>query len=175
MLYIKALHIIFIVTWFAGLFYIVRLFVYHREAQEKPELEKNILSEQFKIMQRRLWYGITWPSAIFTFIFGPWLVYENPVFLYQAYFIVKLLFVFALGIYHVYCHKIFKEAQKDIFPLSSFKLRILNEVASILLVAIVFLIVVKSNSGLLWLLIGIVALVAAMYIAIQIYKKKRSE
>jgi len=68
--YIKALHIIFVVTWFAGLFYIVRLFIYFAEAQEKPEPERSILQNQFRIMQKRLWYGITWPSAILTLIFG---------------------------------------------------------------------------------------------------------
>jgi putative membrane protein len=71
--YIKALHIIFIVTWFSGLFYIVRLFVYSAEANLKAEPERTILLNQFGIMQKRLWYGITWPSAILTFIFGTWM------------------------------------------------------------------------------------------------------
>ena len=71
--YIKALHIIFIVTWFSGLFYIVRLFVYSAEANAKTEPEKSILLKQFSIMQKRLWYGITWPSAILTLIFGTWI------------------------------------------------------------------------------------------------------
>ena len=70
---IKALHIIFVVTWFAGLFYIVRLFIYQREAQDKPERERAVLTEQFKLMSKRLWLGITWPSAIITSILGPWL------------------------------------------------------------------------------------------------------
>src|SRR5690348_11561813 len=70
--YIKALHIIFIVTWFSGLFYVVRLFIYNTEAEENKEPEKSILHAQFNIMIRRLWLGITWPSAILTLIFGPW-------------------------------------------------------------------------------------------------------
>ena len=72
-LYVKALHIIFIVTWFSGLFYIVRLFIYNREAAEKEEPEKSILQKQFSIMIKRLWFGITWPSAVLTLIFGAWL------------------------------------------------------------------------------------------------------
>ncbi len=68
--YIKALHIIFIVTWFSGMFYIVRLFIYNTEAGEKDAVEKNILRRQFSIMIKRLWLGITWPSAILTLIFG---------------------------------------------------------------------------------------------------------
>ena len=70
--YVLSLHIIFIVTWFAGLFYIVRLFIYHTEAEAKPEPEKSILQNQYKIMEKRLWYGITWPSLVLTLIFGPW-------------------------------------------------------------------------------------------------------
>src|SRR5580693_219127 len=72
--YLKALHIIFIVTWFSGLFYMVRLFIYNAEAAQKPEPEKTILQQQFRTMTRRLWLGITWPSAILTLIFGPWMM-----------------------------------------------------------------------------------------------------
>ena len=70
--YLKALHIIFVVTWFAGLFYIVRLFIYHSEAESKPEPERSILQKQYKLMEKRLWYGITWPSMILTITFGSW-------------------------------------------------------------------------------------------------------
>src|SRR5690349_570746 len=100
--YILALHIIFIVTWFAGLFYIVRLFIYHVEADQKAEPERNILIKQFQVMQRRLWYGITWPSAVLTFIFGPilWLGYF-PQYTFQAFFILKLCFVAGLALYHL--------------------------------------------------------------------------
>src|SRR4028119_1308566 len=74
-LYLKALHIIFIVTWFAGMFYIVRLFIYNTEAQERPEPERSILQKQFGVMIRRLWFGITWPSAVLTLILGPWVMW----------------------------------------------------------------------------------------------------
>ena len=73
--YVKAFHLIFIVTWFAGLFYMVRLFIYNTEANGKPEPEKRILQTQFAVMIKRLWLAITWPSAIITLIFGPWLLY----------------------------------------------------------------------------------------------------
>ena len=68
-LYLKSLHIVFVVTWFAGLFYIVRLFIYHTEANDKPEPDRSILFKQFVHMERLLWYVITWPSAILTLIF----------------------------------------------------------------------------------------------------------
>ena len=175
MLYLLALHIIFVVTWFAGLFYIVRLFIYHTEAQQKAESERAILSNQFKIMQKRLWYGITWPSAITTFILGAWMVWMNPAYLTQAYFLLKLCFVFALALYHLQCHYIYKQLQKDIFKRSSFGLRIFNEVASILLVAIVFLITLKQNNNAVWFALGIVIFAAALFIGIQLYKKNREK
>ena len=71
--YVKALHIIFVVTWFSGLFYIVRLFIYSAEAHLKPEPERTILLRQFGQMQHRLWYIITWPSAILTLVLGTWM------------------------------------------------------------------------------------------------------
>ena len=72
-LYLKALHIIFVVTWFAGLFYIVRLFIYQTEAAQKPEPAREILQTQYKLMSKRLWYIITWPSAILASIFAFWI------------------------------------------------------------------------------------------------------
>jgi putative membrane protein len=75
-LYLKSIHIIFIVTWFAGLFYMPRLFIYDVEARSKNEPENHILVNQFRIMQKRLWFGITWPSMILTLILGPWIVIE---------------------------------------------------------------------------------------------------
>src|SRR5579859_5854694 len=96
--YVKALHIIFIVTWFSGLFYMVRLFVYHTEANERSEPEKAILQKQFRLMIRRLWLGITWPSAILTLIFGPWMMIllgGVPTWLE-----IKLCFVVGLYLYH---------------------------------------------------------------------------
>ena len=99
-LYVKALHIIFVVTWFAGLFYIPRIFIYQTEAEDKLEPAKSILQTQFKLMSKRLWYIITWPSAILASIFGIWLIYLNPVWLEQPWMLVKLAFVLALYFYH---------------------------------------------------------------------------
>ena len=75
--YIKALHLIFVVTWFAGLFYIPRLFIYHIEAAAKPSPDKEILSNQLKLMTKRLWYIITWPSAVLCTVFAIWLLLLN--------------------------------------------------------------------------------------------------
>jgi protoporphyrinogen IX oxidase len=177
-LYLKAIHIIFIVTWFAGMFYIVRLFIYNLEANDKPAEEKRILQGQFNIMIKRLWLGITWPSAILTAIFGPWVwvdVYGFD-FLFQPggkWLLIKIIFVILLYIYHFTLHRIYKEQVKGIFKYSSGKLRIWNEVATVLLVAIVMLATVKQSISWVWGVVGIIGLVVVLMSAISIYKKLR--
>ena len=174
-LYVLALHIIFVITWFAGLFYIVRLFVYHSEAEKKSEPEKTILQNQYKIMEKRLWYGIAWPSMVLTYVFGGWLLFLNLNFLKEAFFLLKLCFVFGLTLYHLQCHVMFSQFQKDIVKYSSFKLRLWNEVATIFLVAIVFLIVLKKNTSWVWGMLGLVIFIAALYAGILIYRKNREK
>ena len=172
-LYLKALHIIFVVTWFAGLFYIVRLFIYHTEAESKGEQEKNILQNQFKIMEKRLWYGIAWPSMLITLLLGGWMIWENSSFLLQAYFILKLCFVGGLVLYHIKCHLMFKQLQNNIIKHTSFKLRLWNELATLFLVSIVFLIVLKSNTGFIWGILGLLVFSVTMLLAIKIYRGGR--
>lgn len=172
-LYVLALHIIFVVTWFAGLFYIVRLFVYHAEAEKKSEPEKSILQNQYKIMEKRLWYGIAWPSMVLTYVFGTWLLFLNLNYLKEAFFILKLCFVFGLTLYHLQCHVMFSQFQKGIVKYSSFKLRLWNEVATVFLVAIIFLIVLKQNTSWVWGMLGLVIFTAALYAGIFIYRKNR--
>src|SRR5690606_6136892 len=104
-LYIKSLHLIFIITWFAGLFYIVRLFVYQIEASQKPSPEKEILGKQLKIMASRLWNIITWPSAILAVLFGTWLLLINPALFEITWMQVKLAFVVLLIVYQFKCHQ----------------------------------------------------------------------
>jgi protoporphyrinogen IX oxidase len=173
--YILSLHIIFIVTWFAGLFYIVRLFIYHTEAELKTEPEKSILQNQYKLMEKRLWFGITWPSMILTVIFGGWMVYLNMGILQNAYFILKLCFVGGLILYHFQCHVIYRQLKDDIIKYTSFKLRLWNEVATVFLVAIVFLIILRSNTGFIWGMLGLIIFSATLILAIQIYKKNREK
>lgn len=172
---ITALHIIFIVTWFAGLFYIVRLFVYQVEAREKPEPEKSILSQQFKLMAKRLWFGITWPSMILTVILGPMLLVLNPNLLKAPFMHIKLTFVAGLLVYHIYCHVIYKRLQKDEGNYSSTFLRIWNEVATLFLVAIVFLIVVQNQINWIYGVLGFVLFGVVIMVAIKIYKQIREK
>jgi len=171
--YVKALHIVFIVTWFSGLFYIVRLFIYNAEAEQKPEAERNILHAQFNIMIRRLWYGITWPSAILTLIFGPWMWY-----MYSSlpnWLSIKLCFVIGLYAYHLSLHQIFKQQTNGIFKWTGQQLRIWNEVATIFLMAIVMLAVVKNSLSVVWGLIGLVLFIIVLMSAIRIYKMVRNK
>lgn len=172
-LYIKALHVVFIVTWFAGLFYMVRLFIYTKEASEKEEPAKSILTTQLTLMQKKLWYIITWPSFILTFIFGPWMLYLNPAILTFPWMWLKLIFVGLLALYHLQCHAYFKQQQAGIFKRSSFKLRLFNELATVFLVAIVFLIIVRSTSGLVWGMIGLFIFAALLMGGVYIYKRQR--
>lgn len=177
LLYVKALHIIFVVTWFAGLFYIVRLFIYHTEALEKQEPEKTILAGHFKLASKRLWYGITWPSAILTTFFGSWLVYEmyGAQFLEQKWLVIKLSFVAGLIIYHFICHSLFNKLQNNEAKLTSPQLRMWNEAATVFLVAIVFIVVLKDAMALFKGLIGLFVFTALLIVAIKIYKNIREK
>ena len=172
-LYIKALHIIFIVTWFAGLFYMPRLFIYNTEAAVKSVEAKNVLREQFSIMMRRLWYGITWPSAVLTLILG--VTTWNLLGITPTWLVIKLFFVAGLYFYHFSLHVIFKQQMNGLFKYSSQQLRIWNEVATIFLVAIVMLVVVKQNMSVVWGIGGLVLFVLLLLSAIRLYKTLREK
>lgn len=170
---IKALHIIFIVTWFAGLFYIVRIFIYQVEALKKDEPERTILGNQLKLMANRLWHIITWPSAILTLIFGVWLLVLEPAWLKKPFMHIKLTFVALLYLYHFSCQFLYTRLQKDQAQFSSTQLRIWNEVATICLVAIVFLIVLKNQISWIWGTISIFVFAIILMLAIKAYKRFR--
>jgi len=169
----KSLHIIVVVTWFAALFYMPRLFVYFAEAEDKNEMEKNILQSQFKIMQRRLWYGIAWPSAILVLIFGSVLAATFMPITDHPWLILKLIFVVGLYAYHFFLQRIFKQQQKNSIHYSPLKLRIINEISTIFLVAIVFLVVLKDVMSMVYGLVGLVCLITALGAGIKIYKNIR--
>ena len=170
---IKALHIIFVITWFAGLFYIVRLFIYHTEAEQKKEPEKSILQTQFKLMSKRLWLIITWPSAVLTSIFAFWMLFQNPNYLYMPWMLVKLGFVALLYVYHLACHRIYTQLQQDIVRYSSKQLRLFNEVATIVLFSVVFLVVLKSAVNWIYGVLGIVLVSILLMLGVKLYKKMR--
>lgn len=171
--YIKALHIIFIVTWFAGLFYLVRLFIYHVEAEHKDRPEKEILQAQFLIMERRLWYGITCPSAIVTFFCGSGLLHYYLPLGEHPWLMAKLFFVVLLYLYHFKCGEIFKSLKKGVIRYNSTQLRLFNEVPTIFLFSIVFLVVLKDVLNSTYAVVGLVALSAVLFSAVFFYKRLR--
>ena len=172
-LYIKAIHIIFVVSWMAGLFYIVRLFVYHIEANEKPEQEKLILRRQFAIMEYKLWYYITTPAAALTVLAGAAMLYLNPSLFSQNWMLVKLGFVAALLVYHFICQHIMYQLRREVFQWTSTQLRLWNEVATILLVAIVFTVILKSAVDWIYGLAGLISFAVVIMIAVKVVKYYR--
>lgn len=174
-LILKALHLIFVVTWFAGLFYIVRIFIYQVECNEKQEPERSVLVKEYKKNARPLWYGITWPSMILTVIFGTSLLVQNPGLLKMPFMHVKLTLIVLLIGYHFSCHSIYKQLQADVYKVTSMKMRIWNEVATVFLFSIVFVIVMKQFINWYYALGGLVLLVGLMWWGIVAYKKKREK
>ena len=173
MLYIKALHIIFVVTWFAGLFYLVRLFVYHSEANEKAEPERSILTKHFQLAEKRLWYGITVPSAYGTILFGSWLLYELYGSNIPAWMYLKIAFVAGLLIYHLICGRIVSQLKNGIVKYSSMQMRFWNEVATIFLISIVFIVILRDTFSWIKGLAGLIAFSLVLVGAIRLYKNYR--
>ena len=173
--YIKSLHLIFVVTWFAGLFYIPRLFIYHIEADQKPSPEREILTHQLKLMTKRLWFIITWPSAVLATLFAIWLLFLYPAWLQQPWMHIKLVFVLLLIIYHLKNHQIFKQLQRDEVKYTSKFMRIWNEGATLILFAVVFLVILKGTFNWIFGVVGIIVLGVLLMLGIRLYKRMREK
>ena len=172
-LYLKAIHIIFVVSWMAGLFYIVRLFIYHVEANDRTESERITLQRQFEIMQHKLWYIITTPAMVISVLAGIAMIWVNPILLSMNWMLVKLAFVLGLLVYHFLCQNIMNKLKQGIFTWSSTQLRLWNELATIFLVAIVFTVILKSAVDWIYGLTGLVVFSAVIMSAVKIYKYYR--
>jgi putative membrane protein len=172
-LYLKSIHIIFVVSWMAGLFYAVRLFIYHTEAQDKSDVERDILSAEYVRIERKLWNIIATPAMVLTLVAGISMVCIVPGLLKQNWLLVKLLFVVGLVGYHFICQKMMQQMRNGIFKYTSFQLRLWNEVATIFLFAIVFLAVLKNAVDWIYGLIGLVAFAMIIMSAVKIYKGYR--
>jgi putative membrane protein len=172
---VKALHIIFVVSWFAGLFYIVRLFIYHTEAQLKPSNEAEILSAQFTIMEKKLWWIITTPAMVLTVVFGVWMLVLNPGLLSLPWMHIKLTFVFLLLIYHFICQRLLKKVANGQFNWSSTQLRLWNELATLVLVAVVFLVELQHSMNWIGGTVGFFGVGILLMLLIRIYKKINSK
>jgi putative membrane protein len=173
--YVLAVHIIFVVSWMAGLFYGVRLFIYHTEANDKPEVEKNILQKEFAKIEARLWNIITTPAMLLTVVAGVTMLFLNPGLLLADWMLVKLGFVVLLLVYHFICQNIMKQLKNGMFKYSSTQLRLWNEVATILLVAIVFTVILKNAVDWIYGLVGLIVFSAVIMTAVKIYKYYREK
>ena len=176
--YLKSLHLIFVITWFSGLFYIVRLFVYQIEANDKPSPEKEILQKQYKIMTYRLWYIITWPSAVLASIFAFWMLFFTDLgkaWLEMPWMQVKLGFVFVLYLYHYKCHKIYQELQNDQVKYTTNYMRLWNEGATIILFAVVFLVILKNAVNWIYGVVGIMLFSILIMLGFKFYKRIREK
>ena len=173
--YIKSFHLIFVITWFAGLFYIPRLFVYQIESFYKPSPEKEILGKQLKLMSKRLWYIITWPSAILATVFAIWLLILQPYWLEQPWMHVKLLFVILLIIYHLKTHQYFKQLQNDRVEKTSSFMRIWNEGATFIFFVVVFLVILKNAINWVYGIIGLIILGVLIMLGFKVYKNIRAK
>lgn len=167
---VKALHIIGFTCWFAGLFYVVRLFIYNTEAREQEGTEK--LVEQLSLMQRRLWRGITTPAMWFTLVFGLWLAH-----LYgqlSGWLVLKLGLVGVLVGYHLFLGRIHQSILAGTSTWKSKTLRMINEVATLLLVAIVFVAVLKTGftAKVAGAILGVFTIL--LVVGFSVYQKLRS-
>ena len=169
-LVLKTIHLIAVVCWFAGLFYMGRLFIYHKEAEKKEKIEKNILQNQYKIMANRLMYIITWPSTIITSFFGFYMLYENSSLISLNWMKVKLVFVFILISYTFITQALLNQLNKNKIKFSDFTLRLWNEIATLLLISIISLAVLKSSISWLNSILIFIAIGITLMLLIRLYK-----
>ncbi len=172
-LWFKALHIVGVVVWFAGLFYLVRLFIYHVEADEFEKEIKDAFIKQYSLMEKRLANIITTPGMILAVSMAGGLLYMSPDYLSQLWMQVKLTFVLFLLGYHFYCYQIMNQLQNGKCSLTGKQLRAINELPTLLLVIVVMLVVFKNQfptSSATWFVVFLVLFMAA---TIQFYARYR--
>ena len=171
-LVLKTIHLIAVVSWFAGLFYVGRMFIYFKESASYKNNKKSILQDQFKLMSKRCMYIITWPSLILTTIFGLYMLHENNTLIYLDWMKVKLVFVFILIAYTFYCQKILNQmTNENNIQLSDFKLRLFNEFATLLLISLISLAILKTSLSWLKSIIVFIIIAVILFLLIKLYKK----
>jgi protoporphyrinogen IX oxidase len=172
-LWFKTLHIVGVVVWFAGLFYLVRLFIYHREAEELEPSLRQAFQQQYALMERRLANIITTPGMVVAVVCAAGLLSVNPAWLQQGWMHAKLAFVAALLVYHWFCYRLMGQLQQGQCHWSGRQLRALNELPTLLLVIVVMLVVFKNQfptGAATWFIVGLVVFMAA---SIQFYARWR--
>lgn len=175
---IKAIHIIFMVSYFAGIFYLVRLFVYYKDTDEFEETKKQVLREQYLFMARRLWNIITVPAGVIMLVSGLVLIYLNFGLMKTPWFHLKLTFLVGLALYHYWCWKKIlqiKTLNGNILPIANIKLRQANEIATFILFLVVFTVILKSMVISFWwqLIVGFIVLVLLIMTMVKLVNKKK--
>ena len=179
-LYIKSVHLIFVVSWFVGLFYIVRLFIYQVESYEKPEPDKTILTTEYKRIQSLLYKIIMTPAMYLTILSALGMIildyiYLNASLLKAGWFHIKLGLVTGLIAYHFYCAKMMKELANDVIKWTSGQLRMWNEVATLFLVSIIFVVFLKNAFNWIYGVLGLVAFGVLLMLAVKLAKRIREK
>ena len=175
---LKAVHIIFMVSYFAGIFYLVRLFVYYKDTDEFEETKRNILREQYVFMARRLWNIITVPAGIIMLGTGLTLIFLNDGLLKTPWFHLKLTFLLGLAMYHYWCWKKvlqIKKLEGNVLPIKNIKLRQANEIATFLLFLVVITVILKSSIIEYWwqLIVGFFVLVLLIMTTVKLVNKRK--
>jgi putative membrane protein len=169
--FFKSCHLIFVVTWFAGLFYMGRLLIYHVEANERPETEKLILQKQYSVMEKRLWTIITWPSSVLALCFGMGLLSFYLPLGAHPWLLLKLFFVLLLILYQLKTGQYYQQLQKNSDTLTAKYLRYWNEIPTLLLTTIIFLVVFKTLDIVWQGLVGLLILGILISVSIKLYKR----
>lgn len=175
--FLKSLHIVGFVAWFAGLFYLVRIFVYHVEAMAKSEPERGVLVRQFNVMEWRVYRIICRPAMLITWVFGGAMLYiYGWEWLRENWWMhIKLVLLLLLSGYNDRCGGIIRKLERGEVPFTSFQLRLLNEVPTLLLVPIVLLAVYRNNFNIWYTLAGIVGFGVLLFAAAKIYRRSREK
>lgn len=174
-LWLKAFHIIGVVAWFAGLFYLVRLFVYHVEAAGRPEPERAVLQPQFALMERRLYRIITRPAMVLTLATAAGMLALQPAWLGDWWLWVKTGLVAGLLLYHLLCGRIMNRLEVGAGDWTSQQLRALNELPTLFLIVVVLLAVFKDGLPLLGTALVLLGTATLFAIAIRLYARARTQ
>lgn len=172
-LFFKSFHIIGFVAWFAGLFYLVRMFVYFAEADEQPENIRVSWKKQLILMQERVYSIISTPAMVITWVFGISMLVVNPAWLSQPWMHLKLTLLLLLVGYHFYCKRIIGQNKADKNTVTAFQFRLINELPTLFLVAIVLLAVLKNIVNFLYLFLGVLAFGMILFVSAKAYKNYR--
>jgi len=171
--YFKAFHIVGAVAWFAGLFYLVRIFVYHAEADQKPEHLRQPFKEQFGLMEWRVYKIICNPAMMITWTCGLAMTFLNPGYWQMGWFHVKFSLLILLTIYHLWCKRIIIKLEKGEKPFDSFQFRLLNELPTLFLLSIVLLAVLRDMLNSLYAFGGVLVFGVLLFVFAKAYKKRR--